>query len=165
LTPEHVRIERLRETDWERLRAIRLSALRSDSSAFGTTYAQCSPWPESRWREQLRVLTTFVAMDGGRDVAMVRGVEHESVATGVYLISMWVAPESRRRGLGRSLITAVCDWARSIDRLDVFLDVREHNIPAIALYEANGFRPTGRRTPEPPPEDHIVEAQYRLHLG
>jgi ribosomal protein S18 acetylase RimI-like enzyme len=139
--------------------------LHSDPAAFGTAHAQCLPWPESRWREQLRVLATFVAAEDDQDVGMVRGVEHESVSTGVHLISMWVAPDSRRQGVGTVLIDAVCDWARSIERPDVFLDVRELNAPAIALYEAYGFRPTGRRTPEPAPDDHIVEAQYLLHLG
>jgi GNAT superfamily N-acetyltransferase len=149
-------VERIGEAAWKRLRAVRLAALAESPDAFGTTHATCSAWLAEQWREQLRLLTTFVAVLEDRDVGMVRAVEHASSPEGAYLISMWVAPQSRRGGIGRALVEAVFDWARSEKRTRLFLDVREHRADAVAFYETLGFRPTGVVTPD---GDH-VERQY-----
>ncbi len=51
-----------------------------------------------------------------------------------------VAPESRRRGLGRELLGAALENAGT-----AFLDVRAGNLPAIALYRGFGFKEIGLR--------------------
>lgn len=53
---------------------------------------------------------------------------------------MAVAPDFGGRGLGRALVQAVLDLARSTDGVQqVGLTVSEGNNPAIALYERCGF--------------------------
>jgi ribosomal protein S18 acetylase RimI-like enzyme len=65
----------------------------------------------------------------------------------VQLISMWVDPAARGRGLAQRLITAVASWALGRGSTRVVLFVQEANAPAQALYERAGFRPTGDRAP------------------
>jgi [ribosomal protein S18]-alanine N-acetyltransferase len=56
-----------------------------------------------------------------------------------------VAETSRRHGLGGQLVSALLDLARRKKVRAIFLEVRESNVSARALYRACGFRQTGRR--------------------
>ncbi|UWQ19364.1 GNAT family N-acetyltransferase [Jannaschia sp. M317] len=58
---------------------------------------------------------------------------------------LYVAPDARGRGLGRALLQATLDVARSRGLLQVELCVDMSNTPAIALYEALGFTRIGLR--------------------
>jgi GNAT superfamily N-acetyltransferase len=79
------------------------------------------------------------------------------------LISMWVAPERRGRGVGRSLVEAVIDWARSAGHEQLRLDVVRGRDSATRLYGRLGFRPTGRSTPMPR-DPNLVEDEMVLPL-
>nr|WP_254451033.1 GNAT family N-acetyltransferase [Aeromicrobium stalagmiti] len=88
---------------------------------------------EDRWRSRIADGPCFVAYDDGVPVGMAAGdVEGDRVA----LISMWVAPEARRQGIGRGLIAAVVRWAAG---RELSLRVIDGNTPAITAYEAAGF--------------------------
>jgi [ribosomal protein S18]-alanine N-acetyltransferase len=50
-----------------------------------------------------------------------------------------VDPAARRRGLGRTLVTALIDEARRRGAREVFLEVRADNPGARALYDSLGF--------------------------
>ena len=77
---------------------------------------------------------------------------------------MWVAPSARSGGIGRRLVTAVVDWARTIDADRVELWVTDGNEPARRLYARHGFVVTGDVTPLPSdPCRH--EVRMRLRLG
>jgi GNAT superfamily N-acetyltransferase len=73
----------------------------------------------------------------------------KSTDDSVELGAMWVAPEARRRGIGRALVDAVVDWAASIGQRRVVLWVGDANIGARDLYAALGFEPTGETMPLP----------------
>jgi [ribosomal protein S18]-alanine N-acetyltransferase len=61
------------------------------------------------------------------------------------LLLIAVRPEARRTGLGRKLMQDLLAQARSGGVAQLFLEVREGNSPAVALYRAAGFEPIGRR--------------------
>ena len=54
-------------------------------------------------------------------------------------------PAYRRRGLAATVLTALLDEARTRRLSFVTLEVRESNVPAIALYEKLGFKVVGKR--------------------
>jgi len=56
-----------------------------------------------------------------------------------------VHPECRGRGVGASLLDDVLRAAGDRDVTTMFLEVRESNVPARALYTSRGFHPVGRR--------------------
>jgi GNAT superfamily N-acetyltransferase len=132
-------IQRLSEGEGDRWRRIRLRALQEAPHAFGTTFAEASAWPSSRWEQQVADFATFVAVDGRADVGVARGAGHPTRPEVRELISMWVAPAARRQAIGASLIDAVADWARSQGATALVLDVVEDNHPASALYASTGF--------------------------
>jgi len=62
-----------------------------------------------------------------------------------HIYSVWIAPEHRDRGLGRVLIQAVIDWARTRGVRVVRLDVTVGNDAAVRFYRRFGFVETGER--------------------
>jgi [ribosomal protein S18]-alanine N-acetyltransferase len=60
-----------------------------------------------------------------------------------HLMNVAVAPERRRRGIARELISRLVEEGG--DRLPFTLEVRVSNQPAIAMYERLGFRSAGVR--------------------
>ncbi|MCR9162804.1 MAG: GNAT family N-acetyltransferase [Nannocystaceae bacterium] len=155
-----MRIERIDEDAWSRLAKIRLASLLDAPDAFGTVHEDAAKWTEASWRRQLRDIATFVAVLDDLDVGMVRGVRHADLEDTVYLISMWVDPRARRRGVGSALIDAVIAWTRSIGRRRVFLDVRTNNASAERLYRAKAFAPTGVMHRD----GAFLERQYALEV-
>ncbi|MGP4031144.1 GNAT family N-acetyltransferase [Pseudarthrobacter sp. 1C304] len=55
------------------------------------------------------------------------------------LISMWVAPAVRGRGVATALITAVARWAAGTGAATLALSVMPENVAARRSYERNGF--------------------------
>ena len=80
--PQPVNIEHLSAGDGERLRAIRLRALRDAPDAFGTTLEEAAAQPPESWDRQLEQLATFVATGGGYDLGLVRGTLHDHFRLG-----------------------------------------------------------------------------------
>lgn len=61
------------------------------------------------------------------------------------LANLAVAPAARGKGIGRLLLAGVLERARAAGVQHLYLEVRESNSRAIALYESAGFRAFGRR--------------------
>lgn len=69
-----------------------------------------------------------------------------------------VIGEARRRGLGSHLLGEFLHQIRSNGASEVFLEVRESNLPARSLYEKWAFIEAGRRKAyyQDPPEDAVI---------
>ena len=144
-------IEQVHAEDWQVWRDLRLRALATDPDAFGSTLAEWQDADEPRWRDGFAtVLFRAIAVVDGRPSGMI-GCRESSAGTdpaaspGVEIVSVWVSPSVRGRGVGDALIAAALRWAAR-DRPDrtVLLQVREANAAAIALYRRNGFVDDGR---------------------
>jgi len=74
-----------------------------------------------------------------------------------------VVPGARRRGVARALLEEIIAEAREARVARLFLEVRESNAAAHALYASRGFKPVARRARyyRKPVEDAIV---LRLEL-
>ena len=154
----HVVIRRALEEDWQTFRDVRLAALQDSPSAFGSTYAKEAAWPEEEWRkwaaktEKGDENIMFLGFAGDRCVGVAGGFVHDKDT--VMIISMWVAPDARRQGIGRLLVASVVDWARSVGSEFVDLWVTEGNDAARRLYEEMGFTATDDGRPLPSDESH-----------
>jgi len=67
------------------------------------------------------------------------------VADEAELLTLAVAPEAQRAGLGTALLAEFETAATVRGARHAFLEVAEDNTAARALYDACGWRPTGRR--------------------
>ena len=144
----------VRETvpdDWQALRDIRLEALRDAPTAFGSTYELEVLRGEAHWRDRVARGGTFLAfvpeVSATEPAGLIGGYQEDPVT--VELVSMYVRPRARGRGVGEALVAAVIDWAGNRNAECVRLWVTETNAPARALYERCGFAPTGERQPVP----------------
>ncbi|TVT17739.1 GNAT family N-acetyltransferase [Amycolatopsis acidiphila] len=108
------------------------------------------PEPSAAWWElaagttepapaQRHVLTTG---EVGYAVAEITaGAVRAAVAGGLLHVSrLAVRPQHRRRGLARALMAATGEWAAGRGATECVLQVAVDNAPALALYEALGFR-------------------------
>jgi len=142
-------VRRVREDDWRVMRDIRLDALREAPSAFGSTYAGEMLFTESDWRRRASGHGFFAYLPdlGPRPMGLAGGFgEGEGTAE---MVSMWVRPEARGRGVGMAMVEAVVSWARARGMTRLGLWVTESNKPARRLYERCGFTLTGERQPLP----------------
>ena len=61
------------------------------------------------------------------------------------LLSLGVAPDRQRQGIGAALLDAAMDRAAALRVRHFFLEVGEFNAPARRLYESRGLKVVGRR--------------------
>ncbi|MFJ8493744.1 GNAT family N-acetyltransferase [Streptomyces sp. NPDC094038] len=128
--------------DWALWRRLRLRALTESPEVYASALAD---WTgpqdtEERWRGRLTdVPFNAVLWHGDRAVGMVSGTAPGADGL-VELISLWVAPEARGRGLGDAAVGAVLAWARRTHPgRAVALSVRLGNNRAADLFRRNGF--------------------------
>ena len=140
-----IEVRRIGEDDWREWRLLRLAALSTDPDAFGSTLAAWSGSNdlEARWRARLAGSPFSALLDlDGRTVGMVAAFD---AGEAVELVSLWVDPSARGRGIGEAAVAAVVDVA---DGRDLMLSVRTANAAAIRLYRRCGFVDEG-----PSPDD------------
>lgn len=103
------------------------------------------PWQESTFRALMRrpsaSLLTAEADGAVVGFAVLWFVEDEGE-----LGDLAVDPGHRGRGIGRTLLDRSIEEARLRGARTLYLEVRESNEAARALYETAGFDPVGRRT-------------------
>ena len=122
----------------ERVTRAHLSAIAAlEREVFAT------PWSE----KALELLCTdtavgFVVMESERAVAYggIMGCAGEGQITNIA-----TSPAYRRRGLGEKIMAALVHAACEREWYEIWLEVRESNAPAIALYEKFGFTAKGKR--------------------
>lgn len=135
----------LTSDDWPIWRELRLAALAGAPDAFGSRLAdwQGEGDRSERWRARLEIPGShnLVAMLDRSPVGMASGVPTDDRGV-VELISMWVDPAARGRGVGDSLLAAVERWAEQVGADVLKLAVAEGNEAAAALYRRNGFHLT-----------------------
>ena len=135
-------------------RAVRLRAIQDTPMAFGSTYEREVLLTDEEW------VARAVRCSGGRDVGFMARCDGEYAglalclvdtedATVGDLVSMWVAPEARRSGVGRMLIDAITAWAAARGVRTIKLMVTSVNDGAMEFYRRLGFERTGRTKPYP----------------
>lgn len=104
------------------------------------------PWSESALKLLCHRtgLGVVIPPEAGEDTARAYGGMTFVLDEGS-ITNIAVRPDLRRTGLGRAVVTALLDRARESSVVDVFLEVRVSNEPALALYRSLGFETVGTR--------------------
>ncbi len=146
------RVRRVRESDRDAVRALRLEALRTDRNAFGSTYQRESGFDNAVWANRVKRGAhapdegLWVAETPDGTLAGMIGVYPNGEA--LHVVSMWVAPKVRRLGVGGRLLDHLLRWAAArYPGRRVQLDVNPAQSEAVRLYRSRGFVPTGKVEP------------------
>jgi ribosomal protein S18 acetylase RimI-like enzyme len=141
--------------DAEVYRNIRLRALSDTPLAFGSTYARESLFTPDEWLARTKRMSEanagigFLAFNAEKCCGLIGCFKSDKVPEQAYIVSMWVAPEVRRQGIGARLIQAAEAWARQQSFREIVLDVTDINTAAGAFYQHCGFEFTGETAPYP----------------
>jgi RimJ/RimL family protein N-acetyltransferase len=130
-------VTRLVESDWRVFATLRLRALTDTLGTRDPQYLQEMAFTAAQWRRRLRAHAQFALCIDDQLVGLI-GAQRQSTEA-VYLYSLWLDPGMRGRGLGRDLVAAAVDWARSQRARVVTLRVDVTNAAARAVYEKLGF--------------------------
>ena len=146
-----VLVREVTDGDVEAFRDIRLEALRDAPEAFGSTFAREVAFAEADWQRRIARGGNFLGYlpeaSATEPAGLIGGFQEDPQT--VELVSMFVRPRARGRGVGEALIATVIDWAAARNASSVHLWVTETNKPARLLYERCGFVLTGERQPLP----------------
>lgn len=111
--------------------------------ALAALHARCfsvpRPWGATEFQELSTMSGVFLLGCAG-GFLMGRVVADEAE-----LLTLAVAPENRRRGLGSRLVAGFATRAHDLGARRAFLEVAADNEGAKALYTAYGWREAGRR--------------------
>ncbi|WP_374122304.1 GNAT family N-acetyltransferase [Variovorax boronicumulans] len=132
---------------------MRLRALLDSPDAFGSTYAAEADRTDAMWAGRISAATS-----SGQDRVLLARHREEvcglvwcklstDAPTVANLFQMWVDPASRGMGAGRALLEEAIAWAEGLGARRVCLGVTVAETPAMHLYLACGFRPSGRTEP------------------
>lgn len=147
---------------WRTMRAVRLEALQDAPLSFGSSYDREISFTQDDWLSRISRGANFLAYAGG-SAAVPAGIVGacEPRPRTAELVSMWLSPQARGQGVGRVLVEAVLQWARTEGHNSVHLWVTETNDPARRLYERCGFALTGERKPLPSYPEYAEIAMAR----
>lgn len=102
-------------------------------------FADQRPWSAAEFETLLASPHVFLVAEA-RGFALGRVIVDE-----VELLTIATAPEARRQGVGRRLMQAFEAEAKGRGVALAHLEVAADNLPALALYQAQGWVETGRR--------------------
>lgn len=118
------------------------------------------PWSENALSEELSNENSHFLVAVSDDVMGYIGVQE--ICGEAYITNVAVFEKYRKSGVGRALLKAACDEAKSRKCEFITLEVRESNVPAISLYESEGFEKAGIRKNfySSPTENGVIYTKY-----
>lgn len=119
----------------------------ADAAAMAQAHAQAfTPgWREDEFEDLLDGEGIFGVLARDADDRPIGVILCRIAADEMEVLTVGVAPQGRRQGVARALMTAALGAARQAGAASCFLEVAVDNDGAAALYEDLGFRRTGLR--------------------
>ena len=121
------------------------------------------PWSEKAFKDSMESDNTiYIVAKENNNVAGYAGM-YLSFEEG-NITNVAVNPLSRRKGIGEKIVRDILNKAYEKGVRDVFLEVRETNSAAIALYEKIGFKEEGIRKNfyDKPRENALIMWKHNL---
>jgi RimJ/RimL family protein N-acetyltransferase len=163
-------IRKLTADDCDAYRGCRLDALRDSPHSFASSYEEEVQMSNETIRDRFAAhpseSAVFGAFDGTRIVGLTGIFREERLKRKhkMYIVSVFVQPEYRGKGIGSRLIKTAIAHARSVagvERID--LGVESGNTQAKALYTSLGFQSWGTE-PSFAKVDGIDYSEERMSL-
>jgi len=124
----------------ERLRNLRLAALKDAPYAFGAQYEVDKEKPISFWQQSIADTNWFFVAINGEDIGLI-GVEvaGEDRGSDCWIFGWWIAPNYRGRGVTALMLRKIDEFCLEKNWRKQGLGVWPENERAIAAYRKLGF--------------------------
>jgi ribosomal protein S18 acetylase RimI-like enzyme len=141
-------VRELTRDDARAYQELRLYALQESPTAFGSSYSEEMNRPLDMVEDRLGSLAghTFGAFDQeGKLIGMATLYRDQHINSNhkAFLFGMYVSPEYRGQGVGKSLMEKVIAQARALGLRQINLSVNNANEAPVGLYESFGFERYG----------------------
>lgn len=134
------------ESDWERVRAIYLEGIATGQATFETTApVDWGTWAAGRLTVGRAVAVSAEAADVLLGWTTLSPVSSRKVYAGVAELTIYVAAESRGRGVGRALLDYLIAESEANGIWTLQGPLFPENAGSRALHKAAGFHEVGRR--------------------
>lgn len=140
----------LNELDAQQYQELRLSGLKTNPEAFGSTYEREAKFSLDAVIERIRPNRDKFVLGAFHEQGMLEGIVSLVRQNGMKtthkanVFGMYVSKDKRGRGIGKALMLELSSMARSIDGLErLNLSVISNNEPAKKLYKSVGFETYG----------------------
>ncbi len=165
----NISIRQLNEDDWQIFSEIRLKALQTDPSVFGSNYDLESKFTEEEWRSRLRAddSAIFMLFSGETPIGMTGVSVWREDSTGKTAIfwGSWLDRGFRRQGLSELMYRARLEWVKTRPLIErIIVSYRASNVASKYANQKHGFVFT--RTHEKTWTDGVTEDEvyYELKL-
>ncbi|MGZ8501842.1 MAG: N-acetyltransferase family protein [Candidatus Limnocylindrales bacterium] len=135
-----VRVERMRPGHWPAVRSIYQAGIATGDA---TLERQAPDW--EGWDAGHRPDCRLVAVDGDRVLGWVALSPYSTrtVYSGIAWLSVYVAPDAQRHGIGRRLVEAAIEASEEAGVWTIMAGILPENVASLALHERAGFRRIG----------------------
>lgn len=149
--PSQITIRPIRADDLSTYKSLRLEALEAHPEAYGSDYADQAGDPDSVWMGRIQSSLEgkwsriFLAEDAGEMAGLLAAYREKGakVCHSATLVSVYVRPQWRGRGLADRMVQEAISWAESVGVRILRLTVVTSNTRAIRCYHRCGFRVCG----------------------
>jgi ribosomal protein S18 acetylase RimI-like enzyme len=144
-----IEIRKLPADRWKDYRNLRLESLRSDPSAFGSSFEEEAALTEDEWKG--RIQNALFAVSDGTPIGMIVCVFNDRPKTRhvADIFGVYVRASHRGRGVGTRLLKHMLSLIRENKRVvKVRLAVNPEQRAAVKMYKKAGFVAAGRRRKE-----------------
>ena len=135
-------IDNLKSLDWEQVRSIYLDGIATGNATFETSAPEWPKWHADHLAEPRLVYREGEKIRGWAALSPVSG---RCVYAGVAEVSVYVAQDSRGRGVGRALLRALVDRSEQAGIWTLQAGVFPENRGSVELHKKCGFREVGTR--------------------
>jgi len=139
-----IEVTRLPPERWKEARDLRLTALQTEPTAFGSSYEEEANFTEAEWKR--RTANALFAISDNRPIGTITYLINERVKTKhiAQIFGVYVDPNFRGRGVGRNMLEKALDLiGENKGIVKVRLTVNPQRTAAITLYKSLGFAIVG----------------------
>ena len=137
-----LQIIQLPTDEWTRYRDIRLAALLESPNAFCSTFNTEAVFSEEQWKSRMPRMWFAVGDDSPSLCGMIGLILQSNDTTSAHVVSFWVSPPCRCKGVGKALLRHVqtFHFTSGSPLKKICLDVIVTQTEAIGLYHRLDFR-------------------------
>ena len=135
-------IEKLTENHWPEVKAIYESGLATGNASFSQTVPNWDEWNNAHVKS-----CRLVAAENGKVLGWtaLTAISDRCVFAGVAEVSVYIAEESRGKGIGKKLLAQVVKESEENNFWTLESRIFAENAASIKIHEENGFRIVGSR--------------------